>query len=123
MRPLCSFAGFPDEVIATAIHAGHELRPEVLARTALDDATRLREEDPFTDLLTAIGGATVVAHRSRFEVDLNRPRQQAVYRVPDDAWGLELWTETPPDTELERSLASYDEFYADLPAGLDDFFF
>ena len=66
MRPLCSFAGFPDEVIATAIHAGHELRPEVLARTALDDATRLREEDPFTDLLTAIGGATVVAHRSRF---------------------------------------------------------
>ena len=25
--------------------------------------------------------------------------------MPDDAWGLELWTETPPDAELERSLA------------------
>jgi N-formylglutamate amidohydrolase len=107
-------------VIATAIHAGHELRPEVLARTSLDDTTRLREEDPFTDLLTAIDAATVVAHRSRFEVDLNRPRPKAVYRVPDDAWGLELWTETPADTELERSLASYDDFYAELARRLDD---
>ena len=78
MHPVCSFAGFPDDVVATAIHAGHELRPDIRALTALDDATRLREEDPFTDLLTGIGGATVVAHRSRFEVDLNRPPAQAV---------------------------------------------
>ena len=120
MRPLCSFAGFPDEVIATAIHAGHDLRPAVAARTALDDATRLREEDPFTDRLTAIGGSTVVAHRSRFEVDLNRPRERRVYRAPEDAWGLELWRRRRPTEEIERSRRLYDEFYAELGRRLDD---
>jgi len=120
VRPLCSFAGFPDQVIATAIHGGHELRPDVAARTALDDATRLREEDPYTDQLTAIGGATVVVDRSRFEVDLNRPRDKAVYRRPDDAWGLDLWTEPLSDGEVERSLESYDEFYDELARRLDD---
>jgi N-formylglutamate amidohydrolase len=120
VRPLCSFTDFPNQVIATAIHAGHELRPEVLAHTALDDETRRREEDPYTDLLTAIGAATVVAHRSRFEVDLNRAREQAVYRVPDDAWGLELWVEPLSDREVEQSLALYDDFYAELGRRLDE---
>ena len=119
MRPVCSFAGFPDQVVATAIHAGHELRPDIHALTALDDATRLREEDPFTDLLTP-GGASVVAHRSRFEVDLNRPRASAVYREPDDAWGLELWVEPPTDGEVQHSQALYDQFYDDLGEHLDD---
>jgi N-formylglutamate deformylase len=120
VRPLCQFADFPDQVIATAIHAGHELSPEIAARTALDDATRLREEDPHTDLLTAIGGATVVARRSRFEVDLNRPREQAVYRVPEDAWGLDLWVEPLSDREIQQSLESYDDFYTQLGHHLDE---
>jgi N-formylglutamate amidohydrolase len=119
VRSVCSFAGFPDEIVATAIHAGHELRPDIHALTALDDATRLREEDPFTDVLTTVGGATVVAHRSRFEVDLNRPRAEAVYREPDDAWGLELWVEPPTQGEVEHSLALYDQFYDDLGEQLD----
>jgi len=120
VRPLCSFADFPNHVVATAIHAGHELRPAIAASTALDDAIRLREEDPFTDRLTAIHGATVVAHRSRFEVDLNRPREQAVYRVPDDAWGLDLWMEPLSDREIQQSLELYDDFYAELGRRLDE---
>jgi N-formylglutamate deformylase len=120
VRPLCTFAGFPNQVIATAIHAGHELRPEIAASTALDDATRMREEDPFTDRLTAIGTAAVVAHRSRFEVDLNRPREQAVYRGPDDAWGLDLWVRPLSDREIEESLVLYDDFYRELEHRLDD---
>jgi N-formylglutamate amidohydrolase len=120
VRPLCTFAGFPNQVIATAIHAGHELRPQIAANTALDDATRVREEDPFTDRLTAIGTATVVAHRSRFEVDLNRPREEAVYRVPDDAWGLNLWAQPLSDREIEKSLVLYDDFYRELEHRLDD---
>ena len=87
--------------------------------TALDDATRLREEDPFTDRLTSVGGSTVVVHRSRFEVDLNRPRDEAVYRTPEDAWGLELWRETPPAEEIERSRDLYDDFYVELGRRLD----
>ena len=87
---------------------------------ALDPATRLREEDPFTDRLTTIDGvAAVVVHRSRFEVDLNRPRESAVYRTPDDAWGLELWTEPPSAEDIEHTLDVYDEFYAELGHRLD----
>ena len=33
--------------------------------------------------------------RSRFEVDLNRPREKAVYVTPDDCWGLDVWKEKP----------------------------
>jgi N-formylglutamate amidohydrolase len=105
--------------VATAIHAGHDLRPAVASCTALDDATRLREEDPFTDHLTSVGGSTVVTLRSRFEVDLNRPRDKAVYRTPDDAWHLELWREPLPAAEIERSLDLYDDFYVELGHRLD----
>jgi N-formylglutamate amidohydrolase len=91
----------------------------IAARTALDDATRTREEDPFTDRLVVPGAPMVAVHRSRFEVDLNRPRANAVYRTPDDAWGLELWREELPGEEVERSLSLYDEFYAELGRLLD----
>jgi N-formylglutamate deformylase len=121
MRPPFEFEfrGAPTPMVATAIHAGHELRPSIACRSALDDATRLREEDPFTDRLTAVGGSTVVAHRSRFEVDLNRPGESAVYRTPDDAWGLELWLEPLSADDVERSRQLYEEFYAELGRRLD----
>lgn len=101
-------------IVATAIHDGHAVRPEIAERLALDAPTRLREEDPFTGRLAAVAPTCLVALRSRFEVDLNRRREQAVYRVGADAWGLEVWRE-PCSTELiGRSLAVYDEFYAAL---------
>jgi N-formylglutamate amidohydrolase len=107
-------------VVAVAVHAGHELRPDVAARIALDDATRHREEDPHTDALTAVGDIGVVVHRSRFEVDLNRPRAAAVYRGPDDAWGLDVWKDDLPVEVVGSSRQIYDDFYARLARGLDD---
>lgn len=106
-------------LLVTAIHAGHDLRPELARRIALDEATRLREEDPYTDRLTAAGGTPVVAHRSRFEVDLNRPREAAVYSTPDTCWGLEVWREPLTDEQIHRSLALHDDFYAALARELD----
>lgn len=106
-------------ILATAIHAGHDFRDEVASAHALDEASRLREEDPFTDRWLDIADASIAVQRSRFEVDLNRPRDKAVYRVPDDAWGLDLW-HTPPDDDLvNRSLAIYDAFYDDLASLCD----
>ena len=106
-------------VVATAIHAGHDLRPSLSELVALDDATRLREEDPYTDLFAPPGVTTCVVHRSRFEVDLNRPRGEAVYRRPEDAWGLQIWKRPLPEQEMERSLALYDEFYGTLAEHFD----
>ena len=58
-------------VIATAIHDGHALRPEVRAAMALTDAERLREEDPFTGQAILGIPTHVIPRVSRFECDLN----------------------------------------------------
>ncbi len=106
-------------VIATAIHAGHDLRADVAALTALDDAARLREEDPFTDRWTDSAPSAVVFNRSRWEVDVNRTRDRAVYLEPEDCWGLRPWTHPPPSTLMAESLGLYDRFYAELHAACE----
>ena len=98
-------------LVATAIHAGHALRDSLSAHQAIDQAARLREEDPFTDEWTVVAPTSVVSLRSRFEVDLNRPRDKAVYRQPADAWGLKIWEGDLPDSAISESLAEYDAFY------------
>jgi N-formylglutamate deformylase len=52
-------------------------------------------------------------------VDLNRPREQAVYSTPDTAWGLSLWSEPLAEAEIERSLVLYDRFYRTMAEHLD----
>ena len=99
-------------IVATAIHDGHQLDPEVTAVLALDEATRLREEDPYTGRVAELAPTSIVPLRSRFEVDLNRPRDQSVYRTPAEAWGLELWHAPCTDEHVSRALAQYDAFYS-----------
>ena len=102
-----------EPIVATAIHDGHELRDEVSSAIALEDADRLREEDPFTGIWTSVVTTQLVAHRSRFEVDLNGPREKPVYRTPEDPWGLQVWRGELPDDVADRSLEEYDAFYAE----------
>lgn len=101
-------------IFATAIHAGHNLRGELLPLIALDEATRLREEDPYTDDWVKIVPGWIVMTRSRFEVDLNRDREKAVYRSPEMAWGLHLWKAPLSDELIGHSLQEYDAFYNEL---------
>jgi N-formylglutamate amidohydrolase len=101
-------------IVAVAVHAGHALRPEIEAMTALDEETRFREEDPYTDRLAEVSATRLVAGRSRFEVDLNRPRESAVYAGPDEAWGLDVWQRPPAPETIARSQAAYDAFYVTL---------
>ena len=56
----------------------------------------------------------MIGLHSRFEVDLNRPRDKAVYINPEDAWGLTVWKSAPPPEMVEASLAQYDAFYAEV---------
>jgi N-formylglutamate deformylase len=107
-------------LVGVAIHAGHAVRDEVAGHLALDDDERLREEDPFTDAWTDIAPTRVVAIRSRFEVDLNRPREKAVYRRPEDAWGLNVWKRELPETVVAESLAEYDAFYGAMRDALKE---
>jgi N-formylglutamate deformylase len=110
---IATIAEGQEPIVATAVHDGHGLRDEVAAIMALGSADRLREEDPYTGVWTSLVTTQMVALRSRFEVDLNRPRDKAVYRSPADAWGLEIWHEEPSDELVGRSLAEYDAFYGE----------
>jgi len=107
-------------ILATAIHNGHDVRPELSDLLALSEDERLREEDPFTGRWTYISPNRIILNRSRFEFDLNRPREKAVYIKPEDAWGLNVWKSPPEDATVETSLAHYDRFYEDLRVALTE---
>ncbi|MBC7309527.1 MAG: N-formylglutamate amidohydrolase [Tetrasphaera sp.] len=121
-QPVITFHGdWSGQIVTTAIHTGHDLRPEVADQMILDEATRLREEDPHTDAIGALMPARVVAHRSRFEVDLNRLVEDAVYRTPEDCWDLEVWRSNPlPDDVVRGSQEVYVSFYDQLAERLDE---
>jgi len=107
-------------VLATAIHDGHDLRPAVADAMCLADADRLREEDPFTGQAVTRVPTHIVAHRSRFEFDLNRAADTAVYRTPEQSWGLKVWHSEPDDALVADSLAIHAAYYRMLGALLDD---
>ena len=109
-------------VLATAIHDGHELRLEIAEAMKLPDLDRLREEDPFTGQAAAAVATHVIAHRSRFEFDLNRGADGAVYETAEQCWGLDVWKALPLDRALvDRSLAIHAAYYRMLGQLLDDF--
>lgn len=99
-------------MVAVALHDGHYVRPEVEKLLAISSSDRLREEDPFTAAWTDIAETRLVVLRSRFELDLNRPRDRAIYLQPEDSWGLQVWKEPLTQNLIKRSLAEYDAFYA-----------
>jgi len=107
-------------ILATAIHHGHRVSPECLDYMRLTSEERLREEDPFTGGWTEIVNTRLIGRHSRFEADLNRPREKAVYLKPEDAWGLEVWRVPPPPHVIAGSVAHYDEFYQTLSSVLEE---
>ena len=98
-------------LVATAIHDGHTVRREIETLLAVSESDRLHEEDPNTSFWTTAAPTRIVGLRSRFEFDLNRPRDKAVYVSPDDAWGLNIWHDTPSEEIVSASLVQYDAFY------------
>ena len=108
-------------LIGVALHAGHNLRSEVVPLLAIDEEQRFREEDPYSDYWTLVCSAQLLTLRSRFEVDLNRPRDNAVYKTPEDAWGLQVWKEPPGKSVIENSLAEHDRFYTMLELELQQY--
>lgn len=107
-------------VLATAIHDGHGVRADLADRFALSPAGRLREEDPFTGHAIAAAPNRLTAHRSRFEVDLNRDIDSAVYQRPEDCWGLEVWTSPLDEAAVEASRLYHRRFYAEVRRVLDE---
>lgn len=109
-------------LVATAIHDGHLTRASLTQFFKLDESGRLREEDPFTAEWVKFCDNQIIVHHSRFETDVNRAREQAVYLRPEDAWGLEVWQKELPKEALAESLAVYDAFYKEAKNYFDSLF-
>jgi len=101
-------------VIVTAIHDGHRVAGPLMDYMHLQEHERFREEDPYTGYMADVPASRVVVDTSRFQVDLNRRREQAIYRRPGDAWGLTVWKPALPELMADRLLEGYDRFYADI---------
>jgi uncharacterized protein (TIGR02421 family) len=99
--------------ICTAIHAGHQLRDELLDNCLLDDAARLQEEDPFTDRLIDSLPITLIAADSRYEYDLNRIPEQCIY---EHAWGETVWREPLTSAQEQASRDKHARYYRILQA-------
>lgn len=112
--PLKGFAyrlDFSLPFIATAIHAGHHIREELLPLMALDSDQRRFEEDPCTDLMIKGLSNAVWALESRAVYDLNRSREMALPLTPEKFWGTRVYKSLPSPEMNQKSLANYDAFY------------
>lgn len=78
-------------VLVTSVHSGSYVSPSVDQIILIPQQARFVEEDPYTDRFMAIGGVGLACRYSRFEFDLNRPKEKTVYQGPAEAWGLTPW--------------------------------
>jgi N-formylglutamate amidohydrolase len=111
---------YTSPIIATAIHNGHYIRPELKDNLIISDEDRKREEDPYTNSIIRSYDNRIVVNTSRFEVELNRNRDRAIYKTPDDCWGLEVWKRDLTQEEIDQSLAEYDSFYRRLDSAISE---
>jgi hypothetical protein len=98
-------------IVATAIHEGHGARSDLQSLYALGHDERLREEDPYTEFTIRDVPNRIVFHRSRFEVDLNRSSDGAIYLSPEQAWGLKVWSDALSPQQIETSLEIHAAYY------------
>ncbi|UKN03203.1 flavohemoglobin expression-modulating QEGLA motif protein [Paracrocinitomix mangrovi] len=94
--------------VCTAIHDGHNFRSELLDNIIHSDYERWYEEDPKTLDFISSFPIVIAGKDSRFEYDLNRPPETAVYK---DAWGKPVWKKPLTERERETSLSKHTNFY------------
>ena len=97
--------------LAVAIHAGHNVREELLPLLQISEKDHLFEEDPATDRMIRGTANAIWGLDSRAEYDLNRPVGQAVPLTAKQFWGVQVYRAAPADAMVQRSLEKYEAFY------------
>lgn len=106
-------------VIGMALHAGHNVTKDLLPYLVIDEESRRREEDPYTDIWARCCASWCVVNHSRFEVDLNRPEAEAIYTSPEQSWGQHVWSPALPPKLFADIYKQHTQFYQELDAILD----
>lgn len=99
---------------AFAVHDGHDIDKDLHPYLIADDATRLREEDPYTGSFAELPFNRFIVGTSRFQLDLNRIRKDSVYLQPEQAWGLSVWNEDLPHEHVEQLYEIHDRTFAKI---------
>ncbi len=94
--------------VCTAIHDGSNFRDELKLKTLLSDYDRWYEEDPYTAEFISSMPIVLAGKDSRFEYDLNRAPDSAIYDV---AWGKKVWKKNLTRLEKKRSLNKHANYY------------
>jgi hypothetical protein len=97
--------------LIVAIHAGHNVRDELLPLMQISEKDRLFEEDPATDRMIQGNANAIWGLDSRAEYDLNRPLERAVPLTAEQFWGMQVYRVAPTDAMKRRSLEKYEAFY------------
>lgn len=99
---------------AFAVHDGHQVDDLIAPFFNLDEAERLREEDPYTASMAELPINQLFVSTSRFQLDVNRRKEDAVYLRPEQAWGLKVWKEPLPPHVLEQLYKEHDIFFQQI---------
>lgn len=94
--------------ICTAIHDGGRVRDGIIDNCALTQAERYFEEDPYTGEFIDNMPITVIGRDSRYEYDLNRGPDTAIY---EEAWGKVVWKTPLTEAQKAESLEKHNRFY------------
>ncbi|TDY12265.1 N-formylglutamate amidohydrolase [Meridianimaribacter flavus] len=91
-----------------AVHDGHQFRKELWDNCLHTEYERWYEEDPETKNMIASHPIVIAGCDSRFEYDLNRTPEDAVFET---AWGKQLWKTPLPEAMKTKSLKKHAAFY------------
>lgn len=94
--------------VCGAVHDGHQFRKELWDNCLHSEYDRWYEEDPETKNMVISHPILIAGCDSRFEYDLNRDPENAVF---DTAWGKQLWEKPLLDSEKQKSLQKHTAFY------------
>ena len=99
--------------VCAAVHDGHQFRKSLWDNCLHAEYDRWYEEDPCTKQMVHSHPIVIAGCDSRFEYDLNRAPQTAIY---NDAWGKQLWKTPISEKEKKASLAKHSDFYSVIHA-------
>ncbi len=99
-----------------AIHNGHQFRKDLWDNCLHSEYDRWFEEDPETATFIANQPIVMAGCDSRFEYDLNRAPEAAVFK---EAWGKQLWKKPLLEDAINKSLEKHNNFYRVVKALID----
>ena len=95
--------------VCGAVHDGHQFRKELWENCLHTEYERWFEEDPCTKEFVKTHPIIIAGCDSRFEYDLNRAPDEAIY---EDAWGKKLWKNPLEEDQKNKSLEKHAAFYS-----------